>query len=139
MYAGLFDDIHEEHPNVFKKLPDSLHLFLKLENCQSTGSFKIRGVASQLDAAKRILEIEGKHDIKNMKLITMSAGTKICIFYEPILTFNISMITFKMLFLALVLYKHFNDRKLRKGFCICFKKVGPQSLHCCHAGIRTSK
>ena len=80
MYAGLFDDLHEDHPNIFKKLPDSLHLFLKLENCQSTGSFKIRGVASQLHAAKRILGKEGENDIKNMKLITMSAGTEILIF-----------------------------------------------------------
>ena len=80
MCTGLFDDIHEEHPNVFKKLPDSLHLFLKLENCQSTGSFKIRGVASQLHAAKELFEKEGKHDIKDIKLITMSAGVKIYIF-----------------------------------------------------------
>ena len=54
-YAGLFDDAHQDCPNLFKKLPESMHLFLKLENCQTTGSFKIRGVASQLHAAKRIL------------------------------------------------------------------------------------
>ena len=76
MYAGLFDDIHEEHPSIFKKFPDSAQLFLKLENCQCMGSFKIRGIASQLHAVTRIFENEGKPDIKNMKLITMSAGIK---------------------------------------------------------------
>ena len=53
-----------------------MHLFLKLENCQTTGSFKIRGVASQLHAAKRILAKQGNHDMKDLKLITMSAGNE---------------------------------------------------------------
>ena len=73
-YAGLFDDLAEERPDVFRKLPETLNLFLKLENCQTTGSFKIRGVASQLHAAKRILSEDGKEDFKDLKLITMSAG-----------------------------------------------------------------
>ena len=73
-YAGLFDDVHQDYPNLFKKLPESMQLFLKLENCQTTGSFKIRGVASQLHAAKRILAKQGIHDMKELKLITMSAG-----------------------------------------------------------------
>ena len=76
--AGLFDDVHQDYPNLFKKLPESMHLFLKLENCQTTGSFKIRGVASQLHAAKRILAKEGRNDIKDLKLITMSAGDFFC-------------------------------------------------------------
>ena len=70
----MFDDAHQDCPNLFKKLPESMHLFLKLENCQTTGSFKIRGVASQLHAAKRILAKGGTNDIKDLKLITMSAG-----------------------------------------------------------------
>ena len=73
-YAGLFDDVHQDYPNLFKKVPESMQLFLKLENCQTTGSFKIRGVASQLHAAKRILAKQGIRDMKELKLITMSAG-----------------------------------------------------------------
>lgn len=76
-YAGLFDDIHEEACGRFVRLPNSLSLYLKLENCQSTGSFKIRGVAAQLDAAQRILSKGGQRDIKDLKLITMSAGINV--------------------------------------------------------------
>ena len=76
--AGLFDDVHEEWPNLFRKLPCSMQLFLKLENFQATGSFKIRGVASQLHAAKRIMQRETAADLKDLKLITMSAGSKCC-------------------------------------------------------------
>ena len=70
----MFDDIHEEACGRFVRLPNSLSLYLKLENCQATGSFKIRGVAAQLDAAQRILSKGGQRDIKDLKLITMSAG-----------------------------------------------------------------
>ena len=51
-----------------------MRLYLKLENCQTTGSFKIRGVASQFDAAKAILLKESKGNLEDLKLITMSAG-----------------------------------------------------------------
>ena len=77
-YAGLFDDVHEEWPNLFKKFPCSMQLFLKLENFQTTGSFKIRGVASQLHAAKSIFQKETTADLKDIKLITMSAGNRHC-------------------------------------------------------------
>ena len=70
----MFDDIHEEACGRFVRLPNSLSLYLKLENCQATGSFKIRGVAAQLDAAQRILSKGGQRDMKDLKLITMSAG-----------------------------------------------------------------
>ena len=73
----MFDDIHEEACGRFVRLPNSLSLYLKLENCQATGSFKIRGVAAQLDAAQRILSKGGQRDIKDLKLITMSAGINI--------------------------------------------------------------
>ena len=73
----MFDDIHEETCGRFVRLPNSLSLYLKLENCQATGSFKIRGVATQLDAAQRILSKDGQRDIKDLKLITMSAGINV--------------------------------------------------------------
>ena len=73
----MFDDIHEEACGRFVRLPNSLSLYLKLENCQATGSFKIRGVAAQLDAAQRILSKGGQRDIKDLKLITMSAGINV--------------------------------------------------------------
>ena len=73
----MFDDIHEEACGRFVRLPNSLSLYLKLENCQATGSFKIRGVAAQLDAAQRILSKGGQRDLKDLKLITMSAGINV--------------------------------------------------------------
>lgn len=46
----------------------NLHLHLKLENMQTTGSFKIRGVVNQMDILGR------KCDLTQKKLLTMSAG-----------------------------------------------------------------
>lgn len=53
---------------MFPQLPQSVDLYLKLENTQTTGSFKIRGVANQMKFLP--------DDVKNgeKKLITMSAG-----------------------------------------------------------------
>ncbi|XP_076114713.1 L-threonine ammonia-lyase-like isoform X1 [Mytilus galloprovincialis] len=53
---------------MFPQLPKSVDLYLKLENTQTTGSFKIRGVANQMKFLP--------DDVKNgeRKLITMSAG-----------------------------------------------------------------
>lgn len=46
----------------------NLHLHLKLENMQTTGSFKIRGVVNQMEKLSR------KFDLRHKKLLTMSAG-----------------------------------------------------------------
>ena len=51
-----------------------MRLYLKLENCQTTGSFKIRGIASQMHAAKTKLLDEENIKLGDVKLITMSAG-----------------------------------------------------------------
>ncbi|KAK7490025.1 hypothetical protein BaRGS_00018725 [Batillaria attramentaria] len=46
----------------------NLHLYLKLENMQTTGSFKIRGVVNQFE------KLSATCDLSNKKLLTMSAG-----------------------------------------------------------------
>ncbi|XP_074644828.1 L-threonine dehydratase catabolic TdcB-like isoform X2 [Tubulanus polymorphus] len=49
-------------------LKDDIHLYLKLENMQNTGSFKIRGIANQL------ANLPPSIGTKENKLISMSAG-----------------------------------------------------------------
>lgn len=53
---------------MFPQIPQSVDLYLKLENMQTTGSFKLRGIANQM----KFLPDEVKKGDK--KLITMSAG-----------------------------------------------------------------
>lgn len=64
-HSGMFLDC-SEHCSSFQPLPGGLRLHLKLENMQTTGSFKIRGVANQLTS--------GVNNQKKKCYVTMSAG-----------------------------------------------------------------
>lgn len=46
----------------------NFHLYLKLENMQQMGSYKVRGIANQMESVKQ------KGNIDTLHLVTMSAG-----------------------------------------------------------------
>ena len=50
-------------------LPSNIELYLKLENMQTNGSFKIRGVLNQFDK-----KLKDMHTDDTLKLVTFSAG-----------------------------------------------------------------
>ena len=63
--CSLFSDIEEFNPDNWPEI------WIKCENLQNTGSFKIRGVASQFDAFTKSQGVGGD---ENPGLVTMSAG-----------------------------------------------------------------
>ena len=63
--------------------PINFHLYLKLENTQKMGSFKLRGIANQMEVAAR-------NGGKDTQLVTMSAGN-----YGRSFAFALSMLGIK--------------------------------------------
>ncbi len=58
---------------VLNPTPPGMKLYLKLESAQNRGSFKIRGIVNQLEAAKKFMNTQGR---TSMRLVTSSAGIK---------------------------------------------------------------